>query len=174
MRAHADARPDAYNPGMHDRDDERRDAGLRRALPGFRWQGVDRLAYKQDGEAPFRHVSRQVLFDEPSLGCQWRYFEMAADGHTTLERHEHVHAVMILRGAGQCLLGDRVLDVAAHDLVEVPPMTWHQFRADGRGPMGFLCLVRQDRDRPRLPTADDLRELRRHAAVASFLDATHG
>ena len=94
---------------------------------------------------------------------------MAADGHTTLERHQHVHAVMILRGHGQCLVGDEVFDVAPHDLVEVPPLTWHQFRADGRAPMGFLCMVNAARDKPQLPSADDLTELQANRAIAAFL-----
>ena len=67
----------------------------------FHWDGVPVLAYKQDGDAPFRDVTRQVLFDDPALNCQLRYFEVAAGGHTTLERHEHVHAVMVVRGRGR-------------------------------------------------------------------------
>ena len=67
-------------------------------LAGFRWQGVDRLAYKEEGSAPFKDITRQVLFADPALGCELRYFEMAAGGYSTLERHEHVHAVMIFRG----------------------------------------------------------------------------
>ena len=145
---------------------------VRRARADYSWDDVERLAYKAEGEAPFRDVSRQVLFDDDSLGCQWRYFEVAAGGHSTLERHQHVHAVMILRGHGRCLLGDRVFDVATHDLVSVPPQTWHQFRAASDEPLGFLCLVRQDRDRPSLPDHKALTDMRRHAAVAQFLDGT--
>ena len=55
--------------------------------------GVDVLEYKRDRGAPFRDVTRQVLFDDPPLACQLRYFEVAPGGHTTLERHEHAHAV---------------------------------------------------------------------------------
>ena len=50
--------------------------------PG-RWHGVDVLAYKQDGATPFRDVSRQVLFDDPDLACQMRYFEVGAGGYST-------------------------------------------------------------------------------------------
>ncbi|MEZ5652627.1 MAG: cupin domain-containing protein [Burkholderiaceae bacterium] len=143
---------------------------VRRAGSEFAWQGVTRMAYKADGEAPFRDVSRQVLFDDASLGCQWRYFEVGPGGHSTLERHQHVHAVMILRGAGRCLLGDRIHSLATHDLVSIPPMTWHQFRADADRPLGFLCLVRQDRDRPLLPDHAELARLRSDPAIAAFLD----
>jgi quercetin dioxygenase-like cupin family protein len=133
---------------------------------GYRWSGVDVLAYKAEGSAPFKDVTRQVLFEEPEMGCQWRYFEVAAGGHTTLERHEHVHAVMILRGSGTALVGTRVSAFGPYDLFRVPPLTWHQFRASDDEPMGFLCLVRTERDRPQLPSQTDLAELRTNAEVA--------
>ena len=63
------------------------------------------------------------------MAGELRYFEIAPGGYSTLERHEHVHAVMILRGQGRCLVGGEVRSVAPLDLVSVPPMTWHQFRA---------------------------------------------
>src|SRR5713226_7017501 len=93
---------------------------VRRHDGSFHWEGVDVLAYKQEASAPFKDVTRQVLFENESLPAQLRYFEVAPGGHTTLERHEHVHAVMIECGRGSCLVGDRVYDVAEHDLVHVP------------------------------------------------------
>ncbi|MBB4267463.1 cupin domain-containing protein [Roseospira visakhapatnamensis] len=145
--------------------------GLRRPSAPFRWEGVDVLAYKEEGGAPFKAVSRQVLFAEPVLSCELRYFECDPGGHTTLERHEHAHAVMLFRGGGLCLLGDRVRRVAVPDLVLIPPMTWHQFRAGADDPLGFLCMVNADRDRPRLPTEADLAALRALGPrVAAFLD----
>ena len=124
---------------------------VRKHSGDFHWQGVDVLKYKQDGSAPFKDVTRQVLFDSRDPPAQLRYFEVAPGGYTTLERHEHVHAVMVIRGRGQCLVGDQAYDVATHDLVNVPPLAWHQFRAAGNEPLGFLCLVPSQRDRPQLP-----------------------
>ena len=135
----------------------------------FGWEEVDVLAYKQEGEAPFRDVTRQVLFDSPDLACQLRYFEVAPGGHTTLERHEHVHAVMVVRGRGRALVGDDLLDLAANDLVQVPPLTWHQFRAPDDEPLGFLCLVNAERDRPQLPGPDDLAHLTTDPSRAEFI-----
>lgn len=134
-----------------------------------RWQDVEVLEYKQDGSAPFRDVTRQVLFEDPALACQLRYFEVAPSGHTTLERHAHVHAVMIVRGRGECLVGEEVFAVGEHDLVQVPPLTWHQFRAPADAPLGFLCLVNVERDRPQLPNADDLAALRADPKRAAFI-----
>jgi hypothetical protein len=59
--------------------------------------------------------------------------------------------------------------IELHDLVTVPPWTWHQFRAGAQEPLGFLCMVNARRDKPRLPTDADLAELRRDEAVARFL-----
>jgi hypothetical protein len=38
-------------------------------------------------------------------------------------------------------------------------MTWHQFRAAPDSPLGFLCLVAADRDRPQLPTPAEAERL---------------
>jgi quercetin dioxygenase-like cupin family protein len=141
---------------------------LRRARSNGRWDAVDLLQYKQEGEAPFRNVTRQVLFENAG-GAQWRYFEVAPAGHTTLERHEHTHAVMILHGKGRCLVGDRIHELAERDLICVPPLTWHQFRAPEDIALGFLCLVNRERDRPQLPTDEQIAQLRSDPMLAAFI-----
>jgi quercetin dioxygenase-like cupin family protein len=143
---------------------------LRKAGPDFRWSGVDLLAYKQQGTATFRSISRQTLFSVAGLDGELRYFEIAPSGHSTLERHQHQHAIMVLRGSGACLVGDQVLALAPHDLVAVPSWTWHQFRADAGECLGFLCLVNRERDKPQLPGEADLAALRADPAIAAFLD----
>ncbi|HXN15880.1 MAG TPA: cupin domain-containing protein [Usitatibacter sp.] len=126
---------------------------VRRHDGAFHWEDVEVLEYKRDGSAPFKGVTRQVLFEDADLPSQLRYFEVAPGGWTTLERHEHVHAVMVIRGRGQCLVGDKSYEIKLHDLVRVPPMTWHQFHAASDETLGFLCMVASDRDRPQLPEA---------------------
>lgn len=127
----------------------------------YHWDGVDVLAYKQEGSAPFKNVTRQVLFGGPELPVQLRYFEVAPGGWTTLERHEHVHNVMVIRGHGRCLIGEQSHELKLNDLVSVPPLTWHQFLAAPDEPLGFLCLVAADRDRPQLPSEEELLKLGR-------------
>jgi quercetin dioxygenase-like cupin family protein len=134
-----------------------------------RWQEVDVREYKVEGSAPFRAVTRQVLFDDPALASQLRYFEVAPGGHTTLERHEHAHAVVVHHGAGRCLVGDSIYELAEHDLIHVPALTWHQFRAGADRPLGFLCMVDAVRDRPQLPSADDLARMRANPKIAAFI-----
>jgi mannose-6-phosphate isomerase-like protein (cupin superfamily) len=98
-----------------------------------------------------------------------RYFEMAPGGFSTLERHQHMHAVLILRGRGHCLVGSEVKPIETRDLITVPPMIWHQFRATRGEPLGFLCMVNATRDKPQLPTQEDLAGLQKDAKIAAFL-----
>jgi mannose-6-phosphate isomerase-like protein (cupin superfamily) len=142
---------------------------LRKALPDYRWQGVDMRAYKDEASAPFRSVTRQVLASAPDLKGELRYFEVAPGGWTTLERHEHVHAVTILRGAGRALVGHEVVEIGPLDLVTVPAWAWHQFRAPADQPLGFLCMVDAERDRPQLPTSEERAALEAIPQVARFL-----
>ena len=98
-----------------------------------------------------------------------RYFEVDAGGHTTLEKHEHTHLVIPIKGKGSCLVGDEVLPLAIHDLVYVPSWAWHQFRAAENEVLGFLCMVKVKRDRPTLPTAEELAEMKSNSEVAAFI-----
>lgn len=135
----------------------------------FTWEGVDILPYKEDSSL-FKAITRQVLFrGENDLNVELRYFEVQPGGHSTLERHEHQHAVTIIRGGGRCLVGNEVHAIGLHDVVTVPPMTWHQFRAIGEEPLGFLCVVANDRDRPQRPDADQLAELQSDPTIAEFI-----
>jgi quercetin dioxygenase-like cupin family protein len=141
----------------------------RRAHADYRWDGVAELPYKEDDRALFKSITRQVLFSDPELHGELRYFEVAAGGFSTLERHQHMHAVLVLRGRGHCLIGGEVKALETRDLVTVPPLTWHQFRATRGEPLGFLCMVNALRDKPQLPTAEDLARLKADPAVAKFL-----
>lgn len=120
------------------------------------WENVDVKSYKPEG-THFRAITRQVLFEE-GLPAQLRYFEIGPGGYSSFEKHEHVHAVTVLHGAGKALVSEEVFDVVPYDLIYVPPLTWHQFYAGEDSPLGFLCLVDCQRDRPVRPSAEE-REL---------------
>jgi quercetin dioxygenase-like cupin family protein len=142
---------------------------VHRKAKDYRWEGVTELPYKEDDRALFRSVTRQVLFSDPALQGELRYFEVAPGGFSTLERHAHMHAVLVLRGRGHCLVGDEVKRIEMRDLITVPPMTWHQFRATSGEPLGFLCMVNAARDKPQLPSDEDLARLVSNARIAGFL-----
>jgi quercetin dioxygenase-like cupin family protein len=135
----------------------------------FRWEGIPVMPYKANG-THFAGITRQVLFDGgDGLSCQLRYFEIAPGGYSSLERHHHAHAVMIVRGAGRALVGDRLLDLGLHDLVRVPSLTWHQFQAADDTPLGFLCVVDCERDVPERPDPGTLAALRARPEIAAFI-----
>lgn len=130
---------------------------VRHHVGGNRWEGVDVHPYKEDGGTHFKSITRQTLFSGAhDLGVELRYFEIQPDGHSTLERHEHAHLVMVHEGNGHVLVGDTVTPVGPGDVVHVPPMTYHQFRATQGCVMGFLCVVSAERDKPRRPTAEEV------------------
>ena len=131
------------------------DRPIYRRAKDYRWDGVDELPYKEDDRALFKTITRQVLFSDPEMHSELRYFEMAPGGFSTLERHQHMHAVLILRGRGHCLVGSEVKPIETRDLITVPPMIWHQFRAT--------------RDKPQLPTQEDLAGLQKDAKIVAFL-----
>lgn len=141
---------------------------VRQTAP-FRWEGVELKPYKSEGTG-FAGVTRQTLFEGgDGLACQLRYFEIAPRGWSSLERHDHVHAVIVVRGGGRVLVGDRIVEARTHDLVRVPPLTWHQFQPTGDEPLGFVCMVDCARDVPERPDAEALARLRCDPAVAGFI-----
>lgn len=174
--AHTDAAPESVPSGaappivQHPPQDV---APLRRfarqADGDYRWEAVEMLRYKEPpadgGRAPFKDITRQVLFAPADHASELRYFEVAPGGFSTLERHQHTHAVLILRGRGTVQLGEVVQPIAENDLVSVEPMTWHQFRAAPDAALGFLCLVSRERDRPQLP--DEAERARLEAAAGA-------
>lgn len=139
---------------------------------GFQWPEIPLLAYKNDG-SPHRDITRRTLLgdasDQAGLDFLVRYFEIQAGGYSTLERHDHPHAVVIVRGSGAVILGDRVEAVAAFDCVHVASQCFHQFHATADEPLGFLCVVNRERDRPVLPSEQELAQLFSVPAVAQLL-----
>ena len=146
-----------------------------RVIPflGDGWRGVPPRPYK-DRPGLFAGVRRHTLLadgdGEPALPFQVRYFEVRPGGFTSLERHHHPHAVMVLRGRGQVILGTELHPIAPMDVVYIAPETLHQLHAAPDEPLGFLCVVPRDRDRPRLASEEDLQALSRsNAEIARLL-----
>ncbi len=148
---------------------ETKDTNPVRRFRDYRWDDTELLAYKEEGSAPFKAITRQTLFRDPALRAELRYFEVSPGGYSTLERHEHMHAVLILRGRGECLIGAEVRKIDTNDLVTVAPWTWHQFRANADAPLGFLCMVNVERDKPVQPSEEERKALESDPKIAAFL-----
>ncbi|HEX4602131.1 MAG TPA: cupin domain-containing protein [Gemmatimonadales bacterium] len=121
----------------------------------FRWAGVPVRDYKT-ADAPYKGVTRQTLLGdgagEDAFQFVTRYFEIQPGGYSTLERHQHPHAVVVLRGRGRVVLGDATHELVPYDCVYVAPGVRHQFHAAASEPLGFLCTVDRVRDRPEVVT----------------------
>lgn len=131
----------------------------------FGWDGVTPRVYKAGGEpgtgAAWQNVVRHTLAGNSAepITFELRYFEIAPGGYSSLEKHTHVHSIVVLRGSGQVVVGRDVLTVRPFDLVYVPSGVPHQFVNDGGEPFGFLCPVDANRDPPQPLTEAELRNL---------------
>jgi quercetin dioxygenase-like cupin family protein len=120
----------------------------------FRWAGVEERAYKfrlgNERGMGWKGVTRHTLGEPGRLGAgfELRYFELEPGGYSSLEKHAHVHLVVVVRGAGRVLVGAALVDLAPLDALYVPPMTPHRWVNEGDEPFGFMCTVDADRDRP--------------------------
>lgn len=127
-----------------------------RPVGPYRWDEVDVKTYSATGTISNR-ITKQILFEaDQNLPAELRYFEAEPGGYSALEKHDHVHAVLILRGRGTVLVGREVFPISENDLVYTPPRTWHQFYAAPDSSLGFLCLVNGERDRPLRPTEEEI------------------
>lgn len=118
---------------------------------GFEWNEVRPANYKP-ADATWKGVTRRVFVGETGESPRFhlRYFEIVRGGYTTLEQHRHEHAIAVVRGRGQVVIGCDTREVGFGDVVYVAPDDPHQFRNDSADePFGFLCIVNAERDHPR-------------------------
>lgn len=117
----------------------------------FGWEGVALEAYKATTET-WAGITRRELVGKRGESPHFhvRYFEIAPGGHSTLEKHEHEHVVIPIRGKGEAQFGCYVYKIGFGDVVYVAPGDPHQFRnsEDAEEAFGFLCMVNAERDAP--------------------------
>ena len=125
----------------------------------YQWKGVEKKEYKTDTQN-FRDIHRVTLLgdDIDELNSQTRYFEIQAGGYSSLEKHQHPHSVVIIRGSGTVVLGNEMVSINSHDVVYIAPETIHQFHADRKEELGFICIVDRYRDRPVIPDDDTIKK----------------
>ncbi len=119
----------------------------------------------------FGGIARHRLADPASLPAQFelRYFELEPGGYSSLEKHEHAHFVIVLRGAGLALVGSEVHELKPFDALHVPPLAPHRWLTSGDEPFGFLCPVDASRDRPRALEQREWDSLRADPRTARFV-----
>jgi quercetin dioxygenase-like cupin family protein len=141
----------------------------------FRWNGIEPRAYRekasQERGMGFRGVARHTLAKGQDLpaGFELRYFELEPGGYSSLEKHEHAHFVVALRGRGRALVGEDVVTLERFDAIYVPPQTPHRWINSGDQPFGFLCPVDSSRDRARPLDEAEWEALRANPVAAPYV-----
>lgn len=116
----------------------------------FRWTHRPVSEYKNAQQADFRAVSRTELIGKAGeqTSFELRYFEVGAEGFTSLERHAHTHVIIGVRGTGSLRMNGETHTLGPMDIAYIPPNAVHQLLNHGKIPFGFFCLVDRQRDRP--------------------------
>ncbi len=120
----------------------------------FAWPERQAVAYKKSAELPFRDVTRHELIGPAGEATSFevRYFEIGPGGFSSLEKHDHTHTIIGVRGRGKLVVNGQDHSLAELDIAYVPPAAVHQIRNESADtPFGFFCIVDRDRDRPTAP-----------------------
>ena len=92
----------------------------------FTWAGVPIEPYKETTDL-WAGITRRELAGKRAASpprFHVRYFEIAPGGYSTLEKHEHEHVVIPIRGRGEAQFGcDDVYRVGFGDVVYIAPAT---------------------------------------------------
>ncbi|MGC2424117.1 MAG: cupin domain-containing protein [Nitrospirota bacterium] len=146
---------------------------LHKFNPDYTWSEVAKEPYKAGGasvgrDAPgapetacFCGIDRQTLIGMKGESAKFhvRYFEVEPGGHSSLEKHEHEHVVICVRGKGRALAGDKVFEVGFMAALYVAPNEPHQLINTGTDPFGFICIVDAERDRPKTLDDEEIKKL---------------
>lgn len=136
------------------------------------WEGKTFKKYKEKDHKTFRNIKRMLLSGtkDDTLCFEVRYFEVGPRGYSSLERHEHEHVVLVVKGRGKVLIGDEVYEVEPMDLVRIYPNTLHRFKnVSDTEPFGFICIVNKDRDRPTYPAEEEIHKLLQNAKIIDII-----
>lgn len=129
--------------------EDRKTSRLYRHRGDYTWDDVPIQQYKPE-RGGWDGIVRQILIGfREATQFHLRYFEIAPGGYSSLEQHDHAHAVMVVRGRGEAIVGAEVYSLGFLDTLYIAPNTAHQFLNPGEEPFGFLCAVDAERDRPR-------------------------
>jgi quercetin dioxygenase-like cupin family protein len=116
---------------------------VRRRVGGWSWDGVEPRDYASGAE---RHTL--IGAAEGARDVELRYFAIPPGGASALESHRHEHAILILHGRAEVLLGEEVTEAGPGDAVFVASQEPHRLTALDDEPLGFICTALVDRGRP--------------------------
>ncbi|HUY11334.1 MAG TPA: cupin domain-containing protein [Candidatus Dormibacteraeota bacterium] len=127
------------------------------------WEGVEIEGYRPGAASG---IARHTIVggwkgdpSEPGPALEVRFFDLEPGAASRLERHEHEHYVIVSRGIGHAVVGERVAEIAANDVIYVAPLEIHQFLNRGTEPFGFYCIVTAARDGAQIPNQEEIERL---------------
>jgi len=138
-------------PDNHRKTNAKHGSRLYKHKGKFSWQGIKIERYKSSG-VDWSDIVRQTLIGDygGSTKFHLRYFEIAPNGHSSFEMHNHEHVVIGIRGNGICVVGDKRYRIGFLDTLYIEPNAPHQLRNPYTKPFGFFCIVNAKRDRPKI------------------------
>jgi mannose-6-phosphate isomerase-like protein (cupin superfamily) len=140
----------------------------------YRWKGVGDDGYGgslvPSADEAYKKVERFLLFGPgDDVGFHLRYFEVGPGGYSRLEKHEHAHCVVCLRGKGRLIMGTELYDLNFMDAVYIGSKVSHQLVNTGNEPFGFFCAVDAERDEPEPLEGEELAALLSDPQVGSHI-----
>ncbi len=146
----------------------------------FRWDTIPLIDYKNTEDkanvkVTFNNITRQnIITKEDGVEFEVRLFECGPDGFSTLEKHQHVHIVMIARGQGKAIIGESIYDAKPFDFFIIPEWSPHQLINTGKEPFAFFCTVNAKRDNFKLLSNEEIKQLRKNEDIDKWVRITEG
>lgn len=144
----------------------------------FNWDEIPVIDYKKANEGTkskvtFHNITRQnIITKEDDVDFEVRLFECGPEGFSTLEKHRHVHIVMIARGSGKVIIGENIYDARPFDYFIIPAWQPHQLINTGKGPFSFFCTVNAKRDAFKLLSKEEIELLRKNKEIDRWIRLT--
>ncbi len=106
----------------------------------FSWRNVPDEEFDEEG---LKNITKHVVIGkrENAPNFFMRYFNIAPQGHSRLEKHIQEHEIIVLHGTGQVRIADEITDVKPYDVVFIESNELHQFVNPGKKPFGFVCVI---------------------------------
>ncbi len=116
----------------------------------YHWSNRQAQTYKHHSKGSFKQVSRHELIGAHGENTTFdlRYFEIESGGYTSLEKHEHEHVIIGVRGQGIVIKDTSRTILSVNDVLYIAPHQSHQLRNEDTEPFGFYCIVDHKRDKP--------------------------
>lgn len=126
----------------------------------FSWSDVEKERYKEGG-GHWCGIDRNTIVGNRGEATKYhlRYFEIEPGGNSSLEKHEHEHTVICVRGRGRAVVGQTLYKMDNLDVLYIAPDAPHQLVNPYNEPFGFFCIVDAERDRPRKLEKADIERL---------------